>query len=411
MGTGSAAALAGAIMKISKIETFVVQKKWTDKKAYWGSRAWGEESKTHIGEISTEYPAPQRRRFVYSKTMDTVIVKLTTDDGLIGYGEAKAPVAPQVTKQIIDLLLSDIVVGANPHDVTVLWERMYASMRVRGHRAGFFTEAISGVDIALWDLVGKASGLPLYQLMGGAFRQTVRVYASGLPALGVNAPEEDFQRLSEDAEALRGQGYTGLKMAIGKGIDGDLRSVRTVRRQLGDDFLIYVDAAGVYDKAQALHIGKKLEDLGVGWFEMPIFPEDIDGYVELAKSLTIPIALDSLTSRYEACEFIRRGGLDVVQPDVCRAGGITECRRIAELADAFGLAFAPHVSIGSAIHVAATAHLASAMPNTVISEYWIGENPLGNAILRDPIVLKDGYLHTPTAAGLGIDVIESALIG
>ena len=113
-------------MKIDKIETFAIQAKWTDDKAYWGSRAWGQESGAHIREISTEYPAPLRRRFVYSKTMDTVIVKLTSDDGLIGYGEAKAPVAPQATKQIIDLLLADIVLGADPRDVTVLWERMYA---------------------------------------------------------------------------------------------------------------------------------------------------------------------------------------------------------------------------------------------------------------------------------------------
>jgi D-galactarolactone cycloisomerase len=398
-------------MRVEKIETFAIQAKWVDDKAYWGSRAWGREPGGQAREISTEYPVPLRRRFVYSPTMDTVIVKLTSDDGLVGYGEAKAPVAPQATKQIIDLLLADIVLNSDPREVTVLWERMYASMRVRGHRAGFFTEAISGVDIALWDLLGKATGLPLYQLMGGAFRHSVRVYASGLPALGAQAPDADFVRLGDDAEALRAQGYTGLKMAIGKGVQGDLRSVRTVRERLGDEFLIYVDAAGVYDKAQALRIGKGLEDLGVGWFEMPIFPEDVEGYVELAKSLTIPIALDSLTSRYEAGEFIRRGGLDVVQPDVCRAGGVTECRRIAELADAFGLAFAPHVSIGSAIHIAATAHLASAMPNTVISEYWIGENPLGNAILREPVVLKDGYLQTPKGAGLGIDIIESLIPG
>jgi D-arabinonate dehydratase/D-galactarolactone cycloisomerase len=114
-------------------------------------------------------------------------------------------------------------------------------------------------------------------------------------------------------------------------------------------------------------------------------------------------------SRYEVAEFIRAGGLDVVLPDVCRAGGITECRRIAELADAFGLAFAPHISIGSAIHFAASAHLATAMPNTLTSEYWIGDNPLGNAILKEPLVLADGYLHTPTRPGLGIEIDEEAL--
>lgn len=236
------------------------------------------------------------------------------------------------------------------------------------------------------------------------------MYASGLPALPEDAPEEAFDALGRDAEAIAGRGFTGLKMALGRGLRGDLRSFRTVRDHVGPAFTIYADAAGVYDRAQALRLGRELQDLGAGWLEMPTFPEDVEGYVELAKALDLPIALDSLTSRFEARELIRLGGIDVVQPDVCRAGGITECRRIAELADNFGLAFAPHVSIGSAIHFAATAHLASAMPITITSEYWIGDNPIGDRILESPLRLQDGYLETPSAPGLGIAIGEDALL-
>ena len=307
------------------------------------------------------------------------------------------------------MLLADVVLGADARDITVLWERMYAGMRVRGHQAGFYLEAMSGIDIALWDLAGKAAKLPIYQLLGGAFRNPVRVYASGLPGLDLKADEEGFARLGDEAADIQARGYNGLKMALGRGLEGDIKSVRTVRERLGSQFLIYADAAGSYDRCQALRLGKVLEEFGVGWFEMPIFPEDIEGYVELATALTIPIALDSLMSRYEAGEFLRRGGLDVVQPDVCRAGGITECRRIAELADAFGVAFAPHVSIGSAIHFAASAHLASAMPNTLTSEYWIGDNPLGDALLEG-LRLEKGYLYTPSGDGLGIKLNERALL-
>jgi D-arabinonate dehydratase/D-galactarolactone cycloisomerase len=396
-------------MKIIKVEAFAVQAKPIDRQAYWGSRTWGEASERRLDEISSEYPSPVRRRFVYSKTIDTCIVRITTDNGLVGYGEAKAPVAPQVTKAIIDLLLADVVMGADARDITVLWERMYAGMRVRGHQAGFYLEAISGIDIALWDLAGKAANVPIYQLLGGAFRNPVRVYASGLPGIDLKAGDEGFAKLAEEAADIQARGFTGLKMALGRGLDGDIKSVRTVRERLGSEFLIYADAAGSYDRSQALRLGKELEELGVGWFEMPIFPEDIEGYVELATALTIPIALDSLMSRYETVEFLRRGGLDVVQPDVCRAGGITECRRIAELADAFGVAYAPHVSIGSAIHFAASAHLASAMPNTLTSEYWIGDNPLGDPLLDEPLSLERGYLHTPSDAGLGIKLNASAL--
>jgi len=282
---------------------------------------------------------------------------------------------------------------------------------VRGHRAGFYLEAISGVDIALWDLAGKIANEPIYQLLGGSFRNPVRVYASGLPALVDEAPEEAFQVLASEAEAIHARGFTGLKMALGRGLRGDLRSVRAVRDRLGPAFIIYADAAGVYDRAQALRLGRELEELGAGWLEMPTFPEDVEGYVGLAKALDLPIALDSLTSRFEARELIRLGGIDIVQPDVCRAGGITECRRIAELADNFGLAFAPHVSIGSAIHFAATAHMASAMPNTLTSEYWIGDNPIGDCILESPLRLENGYLETPDGPGLGIAVREDVLFG
>ena len=188
-------------MKVEKIETIVVQAKPTDKQSYWGSRGWGKENRSP--ELSTEYPPPLRRRFIYSKTIDTLLVKITTDDGIVGWGEAKAPVAPQATKEVVDLLLSDIVMGQDPNDVVVLWERMYAGMRVRGHRAGFYLEAISGVDIALWDIIGKAMGKPLYQLLGGCFRNPVRVYASGLPALSYDMPEDAFEQLVQDAMDLK----------------------------------------------------------------------------------------------------------------------------------------------------------------------------------------------------------------
>lgn len=299
--------------------------------------------------------------------------------------------------------------GEDPNNVVVLWEKMYAGMRVRGHRAGFYLEAISGIDIALWDLIGKSVGKPLYQLLGGSFRNPVRVYASGLPALSYEMPDDAFEKLAQDARDLKERGYTGLKMAIGKGIKGDLKSIRTVREAMGDDFLIYTDAAGVYDRAQSMHIGHALQELECAWFEMPTAPEDIAGYGEIAKALRIPIAIDSLTSRYETAEFIRAGGLDVVLPDACRAGGITECKRIAEMADGFGLAFAPHISIGSGIHFAASAHLATAMPNTITSEYWFGDNPLGNCILEEGLKLENGYMYTPEKPGLGIEINEAKL--
>jgi len=143
---------------------------------------------------------------------------------------------------------------------------------------------------------------------------------------------------------------------------------------------------------------------------MPIAPEDVEGYAELAQRLAIPIALDSIMTRHETVELIRNRAIDIVQPDVCRAGGITECRRIAELADCFGLAFQPHVSIGSAVHVAASAHLAVAMPNSIVCEYWIGKNPIGAGIAGTPAEMRHGYLFAPNDPGLGIGLDADALL-
>lgn len=395
-------------MKIDRVETFAIRAKPIDKKGYWGARAWGSAAETR--HISAEYPPKQRRTFIYSDRIETVIVRITTDGGLVGWGEAKAPVAATSTKSIIDTLLTPVLIGADPRDITLLWERMYAGMRVRGHQAGFYLEAISGIDIALWDIAGKAAGQPIHQLLGGAFRNPVRVYASGLPALAGNAPDAAYEELARDAQALQARGFTALKMALGRDIAGDIRSARVVRDAVGADFDLFADAAGSYDAAQAIRIGKALEDLDFGFFEMPIPPEDKQGYTRIAAHLSIPIALDSLMTRFETLDFLRRDALQLVQPDACRAGGITECRRIAELADSFGVAFAPHVSIGSMIAFAASAHLAAAMPNAMTCEYWIGDNPLGERVLKTPLDLHDGRLRAPDAPGLGIDILEDALL-
>jgi L-alanine-DL-glutamate epimerase-like enolase superfamily enzyme len=394
-------------MKIGKVESFAVKARPIDREAYWGSRAWSVES--HHKELSAEYPAPQRRKYIYSQTIDTVLVRLTTDDGIVGWGEAKAPVAPEVTKNIIDLLLAPIVIGSDPREVSVLWERMYAGMRVRGHRAGFYLEAMSGVDIAIWDLLGHIHNSSVTSLLGGAFRNPVRVYASGLPTLASNASAEELEKLVRDALQIRDNGFTGLKLAMGRDVHGDIRCAQLLRERLGSDFLLYADAAGVYDRSQALWLGRRLEEIGAVFFEMPIPPEDIEGYSDLAQKLDIPIALDSLTSRHETLEFLRRKGLDIVQPDVCRAGGISECRRIAELADAFGVAFAPHVSIGSLISFAASVHLGASMPNTLVMEYWIGVNPLGDGLFEQSLRMEQGYLYSPDRPGLGVQLNMQAL--
>lgn len=381
---------------------------------YWGKATWGAAGAVNGAADPlahwqpTRFPHPGRMRPSYAAGFDTTLVRIETDTGVIGWGEAKAPVAPRVAQAIVHDLLREQLLGADPRRIEVLWETMYASMRLRGHESGFLLEALSGVDIALWDVVGKALGEPVHRLLGGAYRDRIPVYASGVPATCSGPSEADHRRMLAAAESAAARGFGGLKMAIGLGADADVASVAAVRARLGPSYELFADAAGNYDVATAIRVGRRLEELGVGFLEAPLPHEHIEGYAEVARALAIPIANDVITNRYQVLRYLRAGALDVVQPDVCRAGGLTELRRIAVLADAFGVACTPHVSIGSAIHFVASFHAAAAMPNLVRMEYWFGDNPLGDALLKQPaLALEDGHVRVPMGPGLGIEVDEA----
>lgn len=396
--------------RIARIEALPLKACPPGGKTYWGKASWGTPGIERTRPLSAEYPPWQRRRYIYSDSIDCCLVRLETASGYVGWGEAKAPVGAEATARIIQDLLVPLLIDEDPLAIRVLWERMYGAMRVRGHSTGFWLEALSGVDIALWDVAGRLLGQPVHILLGGPFRQRIRVYASGLPALYDGSDDVALERLGELARGHVAHGFRAVKMAIGHGIENDARAVEAVRAAIGPDVDLFVDAAGVYEPHQAIRLGRHLERLDIGWFEMPIPTDNLPGYIRVATTLDVPIALDALTNRFQARDYIAGGGVDVIQPDVCRAGGITESFRMGEVADLYGAACAPHVSIGSAIHFAATLQLGTALPNLLIGEHWIGDNPLGNAILREPMPAPvDGYVTAPAGPGLGIEVDEMAI--
>lgn len=389
-------------MRIAALRTYVLQVSPAER--YWGARAWSSDD----GRSLVSYPPEERRRYVYSDTIDTVLVRVETVDGIVGWGESKAPVGARATAAIVTDLLAPVVIGGRLDEISRMWDRMYAGMRVRGHDSGFWLEAIAGVDIALWDAWGRALGQPVAALIGGYYRPAVAVYASGIPGAPAGSGVEGQLAVRQEAERLRGQGFAAVKVAIGLNPEDDIASVRTVRDVFGADTDVFADAAGQYDLPQAIRVGRALAELGAGFFEMPLPPEDLGGYARLASRLDVPLALDSLATRHRALEFLSAGALHVVQPDVCRAGGITETMRVATLADAFGAQATPHVSIGSPVHVAASMHCAAAIPNFAIMEYWIGTNPL-REIVSDCAKPIDGSIPAPLGPGLGIAVDEEAV--
>jgi L-alanine-DL-glutamate epimerase-like enolase superfamily enzyme len=405
-------------MIIKTIESFVVRIPYDEDKPKWGAGFWAKDpqqhpglSASHPGDISTEYPPLWRNRAVYTPFNESVVVKITTDDGIVGWGEGHAPIAGTVTKQAIDTLLAPVVCNRDPLDIHPLWEAMYSTMRMRGHSSGFLMEAISAIDIALHDIAGKALGVPIAALLGSQLRDRVPVYASSLPRIHAENRDEDTQKLIEYARALVAAGHRALKIKLGVDPAPDIALLRQLRAALGDEIGIAVDVNGAYDIALARRAGQLLNEAAhILWLEEPLPPENRRDYTRLAEFLDVAVAGgESLYNRWVFNDYLAAGAFDVVTPDVGRAGGISECRRIAMLADTYGVPFAPHVSTGTAITIAASLQWAASGANLMLCEWSLHQDQAGNGILRQPFEFADGFVHVPNAPGLGIDLNEAAL--
>jgi L-alanine-DL-glutamate epimerase-like enolase superfamily enzyme len=349
--------------------------------------------------------ASRRHVCAYPRGYQTTLVRVYTDAGIIGIGEAHSPLAPQVSATIVEHVLAPALIGQDPRAVDVLWEKMYSTMRLRGHSTGWQSEAMSGVDIALWDILGKAVGLPVYMLLGGAFHPRLKAYASGVPGTTTDQQVAHARRFVEQ------DGFTAVKMSIGrKDLEVEIAAVAALAQALGNEAHLLVDAHGAYDATTALNLGRQMQDLGVYWLEDPLPPEDHSGDKMLSDALDMAIAAgETECNRYQFRDRLAERAVDVLLPDICRAGGISEGRKIAHLADCYNTPWAAHVSMGSPVHIAAALHLGAATPNFLICECPTHENPLGNNLLKTPIRCENGFFELPQGPGLGIELIEDEL--
>jgi L-alanine-DL-glutamate epimerase-like enolase superfamily enzyme len=341
---------------------------------------------------------------VYPPQAQTCLVKITTANGIVGWGEAHAPLGPRATCAVVRDVFAPLLIGQDPLAIERHWERMYGSMRLRGHSTGYQLEALSGVDIALWDLAGKLLGQPVYRLLGGPFRTALPAYASGVPGHTIEDRVATAQR-------FLAEGYTAIKASIGRGdIDTDLAGVAALAEVLRGKADLLVDAHGGYTAENALYVGRALQQMGVYWFEDPLPPEDVAGYVRLSAALDMAVAAgETECTRWQFEERLSRGAVDVILPDICRAGGISEGRRIATVASLHNTRWAAHVSMGSSVHVAAAAHLAAASANFLIFEFSSSPNPIGERLLTAPLHPMNGLLQVPDGPGLGITFDEARL--
>ena len=354
-------------------------------------------------------------------TKPALLVEVETDQGLVGLGESAHFGGPMAsTAQVIEGELRDYLVGQDPRNIEYLWEMMHK--RAYKHaRGGIVIAAISGIDIALWDLRGKMAGMPLWRLLGG-YRQRVPAYATG----GFYSEDKGVKELTREMASYVKHGFRAVKMKIGRNpdielsplrvmdsagrcevtLEEDLERVAAVRDTIGPDIKLMVDANGAWDVPIAIKMGRAMERFDIYWYEEPISPDDVAGSAEVASRVDIAVA------GYETCsygivdfnDYIKARAVHFVQPDVAWAGGITESLKIAHMAQAANLPIAPHIH-GSAVAVAAAVHLLGAVRNGSMAETVFPAHALMNELVKEPLLVdRKGYITLSDAPGLGMEL-------
>ena len=297
----------------------------------------------------------------YYKKRTSHIVEVETDEGVTGWGECFGPGnIAFANKGIVEKVIQPIVLGMQALDRDVIWHKVYNLMRDHGQK-GMPLQALSGVDIALWDIAGKAANLPLYKMIGGAHRDKVEVYGYGMMLRPENI-NSLISRFKEESAEIKEMGFKALKMKVGVGPKDDIKLIEAVREGIGDNFRFMVDANHGYTTHDALYVGRAMEEFSPYWFEEPVAPEDLDGYRELRAFLKVNISGgEAEFNRWGWRKLLESRGLDIAQPEVCALGGISEYLRVLALCHSHFTPVVNHVW-GSAIAVAVNLHLLAAMP-------------------------------------------------
>ena len=339
-----------------------------------------------------------------------ILVSITCDDGTTGWGECLGPA--RANAAIVNTY-SNWLIGANPLETEKCWATLYHALRDQGQR-GLAITALSGIDIALWDIKGKALGMPISALLGGRFRDSVKAYATGCfrkPGL------DRVSDIASEAKTYEQQGFDAIKIKIGFSVEEDLAVIAALRETLEPATRLMVDANHGYTTAEAIRFGRAAEKFDLDWFEEPVLPEQLAAYRRVRQGQPIAVAGgETWHGRWAMREAIRSDGIDILQPDICGCGGFSEIRRIADLAAMDGIRVVPHVW-GTAVQIAASLQWLAAMipdpmrddPIAPILEFDRTPNPFRQAIITEPLEHQNGVVRIPDAPGLGITVNQQAL--
>ncbi|HUN31247.1 MAG TPA: mandelate racemase/muconate lactonizing enzyme family protein [Trebonia sp.] len=337
-----------------------------------------------------------------------VLVQVDTDEGITGYGEAIARAGAEAARAVVESLLAPVITGADPANIEGLHHLMVGQLRRFGHASGVVIEAISGIDIALWDIAGQAAGRPVRDLLYGAGRRQVPVYAS---SVYIDTEEAMVAQAREQVNA----GHTTVKLKSGHaaadgGKHADVAKIAAIRAAVGPQIELGVDANSAYDAADAVWVARRLEDLDIAFLEEPCHPDDLDGYARVRAQSAIPLAGgETLFLAYGFSEYLRRGLLDVVQPDLARCGGITGARQAATLTAAHRARFAPHTGFSGGISQLAALQVAASAAELYLLEYMFIDNPLRDIFVGGYPRPVNGIIEVPDRPGLGLELDLDAI--
>ena len=342
------------------------------------------------------YLVRQGNRTIYPTVDRSILVKLTADDGLVGWGETYGLVAPDAVTAIIDDVIGPFVIGRDPCGPTVIQEDLYDLMRVRGFFGGFWCDAIAAVDIALWDLFGKITRQPLCRLLGGARGQRIAAYASGLPRATL-AERVDLAR------AFQARGFDAIKYAAAVSHEGVVEEMAALRAALGPQAKLMVDLHWRHGAAEAVALIDRLAAFDPYFVEAPCAPEDLDGQAEVAARARVPVALgEEWHTVLTALPRFQRRAMAIVQPEMAHCG-VSQFMQIARMAQAFQVRVIPHATIGIGVFQAASLHASAALPNTPMHEYQHSMFDRCLPLLQTSMRCESGWFHLPEGHGLGVE--------
>ena len=353
----------------------------------------------------------------YYKHRTAHLVEIETDEGITGWGECFGPGnIALANKYIVEKVIQPLIIGEDPINKEYIWHKVYNLLRDSGQK-GMPIQALSGIDIALWDILAKKAKLPLYQLLGGKTNSKIPVYGYGM-MLQKKSVEELCELFKKEANQIKEKNFKAMKMKVGLGPKEDLKLVSAVREAIGNNFKLMVDANHAYNKNDALYVGKGLDEMEIYWFEEPVAPEDYDGYKELKEKLKTNIAGgEAEFTKYGWNELIKNNCIDIAQPEVCGLGGITEYLKVSALAQSNFIPIVNHVW-GSALSVAVNLHLLTSLPDmpgglfptksmlefdTTEKNIFITDLAEEKFSILDQVKDKDGFASPLENIGIGIN--------